>query len=650
MEKAVTSSGGGGGGGPKVSQIATIFQKKPVDVQPEPIKEAQTTVQVVRTESHAARFNNARALFEKLGVENTGVLTSAFSVKLPHSNSRENFIEENPDLSSPPLKHKQYTANITNGGSKMESTKIINFRSKSEKPEKPEKPERKFNSKELIEKQKNWTSHFTKTRTARFNSDPNRCDIIRTVQGTNLYSGNITQPAPPHKTIVPPPKLPSLDSPPSPPIRQPPPPPPEIKPRNLSKAATSPTKVPPPVNPFPKPQNYTTHSPTKNLPSATDVQKNNSSPAKKHEEQTSRKKSINDASHYDSNNCHKHSELARRPSTDIDKTSNGVYSPAHGISSSPSPAPSASSGPSSPNHTEDEKQENEENEKLNKIDEDMVKKACQGRTSSSPPSDYDQTQNVTKRSTKVSSICLNIPAAGLGSRPPSIISSVSADEGGFNEPLPEIKAISQKPEPPKPPPHSPPRIPSFDEKISSPPPVPVDYDDDPKLNYVDVGYRLESDGCEAKEIFGESELYNTCVIKNSVLEELEKEERLKNDGFNRPIYSHHRNTDNVIYATIKPEIPPPTELLLNNSFNGSASSSTDYDNDFDSSEKSYHSPQTILDPTRPTLVGDENSSATGLPPIPARPPLPEGPPLDLHDVEFADASDNEGTNDSLPDA
>lgn len=36
-----------------------------------------------------------------------------------------------------------------------------------EKPDKPEKPERRLNSKELIEKQKNWTSHFSKTRPSR---------------------------------------------------------------------------------------------------------------------------------------------------------------------------------------------------------------------------------------------------------------------------------------------------------------------------------------------------------------------------------------------------------------------------------------------------------------------------------------------------
>lgn len=35
---------------------------------------------------------------------------------------------------------------------------------KYDKGSKPEKPERKLNSKELIEKQRNWTSHFSKAK------------------------------------------------------------------------------------------------------------------------------------------------------------------------------------------------------------------------------------------------------------------------------------------------------------------------------------------------------------------------------------------------------------------------------------------------------------------------------------------------------
>lgn len=74
--------------GPKVSKIANIFQRPSVAKDPDiivvkqnasptldkklPIKvETPNQVTVVRTESHLARFNNARALFEKLG---TGTL------------------------------------------------------------------------------------------------------------------------------------------------------------------------------------------------------------------------------------------------------------------------------------------------------------------------------------------------------------------------------------------------------------------------------------------------------------------------------------------------------------------------------------------------------------------------------------------------
>lgn len=72
MEEKKGSSGGRMVGS-KVSQIANIFQamtpvKGEGEVSPvEAPKSAETNVTVVRTESHVARFNNARALFEKLG-------------------------------------------------------------------------------------------------------------------------------------------------------------------------------------------------------------------------------------------------------------------------------------------------------------------------------------------------------------------------------------------------------------------------------------------------------------------------------------------------------------------------------------------------------------------------------------------------------
>ena len=196
--------------GPKVSQIANLFQRKPVelaqDVQTRsgdrPTADSATaathspTATVVRTESHAARFNNARALFEKLG-EGRVNRPPPFSIKMSHSSSREDNLSDigsGPDRSPSP-KRKQLQQQpppptaISNGIGKLDSNRILNqSRLKSEKPEKPEKPERKFNSRELIEKQKNWTSHFSKTRTTK-GSDFNRCDIIRTVPGTGIIAG-----------------------------------------------------------------------------------------------------------------------------------------------------------------------------------------------------------------------------------------------------------------------------------------------------------------------------------------------------------------------------------------------------------------------------------------------------------------------------
>lgn len=59
-----------------------------------------------------------------------------------------------------------------------------NFGKENRRDDRPEKPERRLNSKELIEKQKNWTSHFSKTRPSRYNSDPNR-SVVQTIQNQN---------------------------------------------------------------------------------------------------------------------------------------------------------------------------------------------------------------------------------------------------------------------------------------------------------------------------------------------------------------------------------------------------------------------------------------------------------------------------------
>lgn len=319
--------------GSKVSQIANIFQSmvpaketevlisnstplrnKPSDSSPklerrraatgseEALKEpstprdSPTQVTVVRTESHVARFNNARALFEKLGAEDgRGIVsnttkpekpltvpTITTGSKLPVSQGlhglRSRSSSDNSSTGTSPVRSPQtgigshhssrspsprernqgdsvsmcggslfgivssgisetdgrkvlttnghqtnggldvdeevvvLSANVmttvpasvtekllqprnlrtagkvadsnhSNGiikpeGEKAETEEIVgSVTCLTKKPEKPEKPERKFNSRELIEKQRNWTSHFSKSRSSRYNSDPNKTEV-----------------------------------------------------------------------------------------------------------------------------------------------------------------------------------------------------------------------------------------------------------------------------------------------------------------------------------------------------------------------------------------------------------------------------------------------------------------------------------------
>ncbi|XP_024937073.1 uncharacterized protein LOC107264152 isoform X2 [Cephus cinctus] len=231
-------------GGSKVSAIANIFQPKPqlenlshrtntilsegFKEPPAPLKESPTQVTVVRTESHVARFNNARALFEKLGEENkpnrpdrtakppnlhglrsrsssansgSGCTSPARSPR-PRSPSPPGTRDHlsNWSASVPALNAERHFENGHSHGPDVMADRLrprVGFgkydkfeknhgkeNRLDEKPEKPEKPERRLNPKELIEKQKNWTSHFSKTRPSRFNSDPNR-SIVQTSLNQN---------------------------------------------------------------------------------------------------------------------------------------------------------------------------------------------------------------------------------------------------------------------------------------------------------------------------------------------------------------------------------------------------------------------------------------------------------------------------------
>lgn len=247
--------------GSKVSQIANIFQsRQPIREEIlAPVKSTNKTtrdknemdspsVTVMRTESHVTRFNNARALFEKLGEENRSrsdrmvPLQSTKSASnildlrsrsssansetrdtKSHDGSRSPSPNRNNQLdkltsNSVPVLNANVKANGFNNAAeqvpdnslddsavvKLNGNEVVVKCAVSEdrtinniainKPvvmKKPEKPERKFNSKELIEKQRNWTSHFTKTRSSRYHSDPSKTDVKLAVSnGSRETSGD----------------------------------------------------------------------------------------------------------------------------------------------------------------------------------------------------------------------------------------------------------------------------------------------------------------------------------------------------------------------------------------------------------------------------------------------------------------------------
>ncbi|XP_046753649.1 uncharacterized protein LOC124416534 isoform X2 [Diprion similis] len=243
-------------GGSKVSAIANIFQSKPqlenlshrtnvvlsdpMKDPPAPLKDSPTQVTVVRTESHVARFNNARALFEKLGEENkphrpvdrvmkptnlhglrsrsssansgSGCTSPArsprprspspsgtrdhlsnWSASVPALNAERHF--ENGHTHGPEAVVDRLRPRPGFGRSDKFEKNYGKENRMDERPEKPEKPERRLNSKELIEKQKNWTSHFSKTRPSRYNSDPNRSIVQTTLnQSLNRTTGENATP------------------------------------------------------------------------------------------------------------------------------------------------------------------------------------------------------------------------------------------------------------------------------------------------------------------------------------------------------------------------------------------------------------------------------------------------------------------------
>lgn len=200
-------------------------------------------------------------------------------------------------------------------------------------------------------------------------------------------------------------------------------------------------------------------------------------------------------------------------------------------------------------------------------------------------------------------------------RASSVVSSL--DEGGFNEPSPEIKAplkpqytfeINSPPLPPSPPARSTSTLTQhfllqheqqIIEKTSSlprvpPPPIPIvaEEDEEDLLNEERV---VNNDDDEVDEKFDLN--YASLTHAVSAVQKVRSEESA---------------TERILYATIKPELPPPTELI----------------------EAEVRGEAKLLDEIREVsfipMVKDEEEA------------LPRGPSLDFKDVvAYADASESD---------
>ncbi|XP_031639221.1 ras guanine nucleotide exchange factor R-like, partial [Contarinia nasturtii] len=297
----------------------------------------------------------------------------------------------------------------------------------------------------------------------------------------------------------------------------------------------------------------------------------------------------------------------RKYSIDTSFTSHQVQP----ISSSPSSGLSIS-GLSSPNNTEDEKQENESNEKTDLYDE-IITEYRQSKLNS----ENQQTEDIfsSKRSTFVQPIVtIQSSASSSSSHFPSV---VSVDEGGFNEPSPEIKAKLK---------------PAYSHETTSSTPNTldnIDVTDDSNqhsLHYVDFGYRLNPDGSESKQCFSD-ENYDLAQNNNGNGISNGGVERQRSDK--RTI--HYPVADSVVYAAIKSEpssLSPPFDKQNYRIDDG-------YPNDDNVSDIDEKFEQIYSSATKDLDINDDDVH------------LPDGDSsFNLDNVEFADASDKE----DLPDA
>ncbi|XP_059488614.1 titin isoform X4 [Neocloeon triangulifer] len=189
--------------GPKVAQIATIFQsmspsKEVADPSIPPVVSPRTTSLESSggssTHSQSSqRFNVARALFERLGEQDSKPI-------VPPNKAEKLAVNTQLRGQPRPTNGHHYPEQPVREEKPMPPPhRVMPTSAPPPKPPKPEKPERKFSSKELIEKQRNWTAHFkNKGSSPRASFDrPHqgiRVPVLPTLGGTFPLEGPMERP------------------------------------------------------------------------------------------------------------------------------------------------------------------------------------------------------------------------------------------------------------------------------------------------------------------------------------------------------------------------------------------------------------------------------------------------------------------------
>lgn len=221
------------------------------------------------------------------------------------------------------------------------------------------------------------------------------------------------------------------------------------------------------------------------------------------------------------------------------------------------------------------------------------------------------------RRTKVSRISLNIPAAGLGSRPPSIVSTGTVDEGGFNEPYPEIKA----------------KLKPHEDSLYAP-------------SESSSSSSGSSQMCIAEKVITESEKAVENVEKKSVEPIYAVPHKLSSTSYQKSTTSTDSSASQV---TVIPQKSVDSDIMYNatNIITNSVlaeletQESIEKNEEFLQKERNCEGVQAVNDKSEPFLMIRESLKGSDRSTVSAEARKAEANILDLNDVEYADASDNE---------